>query len=164
RERELPAARGPAEAVGGSEAKTRAGSSRSCPRSRSRSRSRSRGARGAHRRGRPVIDVSRALRVATDTGEVRFGLREVRRAAKAKSAKIVVVSSNCPPDAVAALGEVRLLRFPGTNVDLGAACGEPFSVAGVAGLSAGVSKILGARGLMDEIVFEVQTMKCAAPV
>jgi len=91
-----------------------------------------------------VIDVSRALRVATDTGEVRFGLREVRRAAKAKSAKIVVVSSNCPSDAVAALGEVRLLRFPGTNVDLGAACGVPFSVAAVAVLSPGDSNILSA--------------------
>ena len=91
-----------------------------------------------------MIDVSRALRVATDTGEVRFGLREVRRATKAKSAKIVVVSSNCPPDAVAALGEVRLLRFSGTNVDLGAACGVPFSVAAVAVLSPGDSNILSA--------------------
>ncbi|TMA01581.1 MAG: 50S ribosomal protein L30e, partial [Methanobacteriota archaeon] len=61
-----------------------------------------------------MIDVSRALRVATDTGEVRFGLREVRRAAKAKSAKIVVLASNCPPEAARALGDIRTLRFPGT--------------------------------------------------
>src|SRR5207247_4424838 len=142
RERELPAARGPAEAVGGSEAKTRAGSSRSCPRSRSRSRSRSRGARGAHRRGRPVIDVTRALRVATDTGEVRFGLREVRRAAKSKKAKLVVLASNCPAEATRNLGDIRVFRFGGTNVDLGAACGVPFSVAAVAVISPGESNIL----------------------
>lgn len=91
-----------------------------------------------------MIDVSRALRVATDTGEVRFGLREVRRAAKAKSAKVVVLASNCPLDALQDLDEIRTIRFPGTNVDLGAACGVPFSVAAVAVISPGESNILSA--------------------
>lgn len=91
-----------------------------------------------------MIDVPRALRVATDTGEVKFGLREVRRAAKTKSAKLVVVASNCPPDAVQDFGGVRLVRFSGTNVDLGAACGVPFSVAAVAVISPGESNILSA--------------------
>jgi len=91
-----------------------------------------------------VIDVPRALRVAADTGDVRFGLREVHRAAKAKTAKLVVVASNCPEDAVPSMGDVRLLRFQGTNVDLGAACGLPFSVAAVAVISPGESNILSA--------------------
>lgn len=91
-----------------------------------------------------MIDVSRALRVATDTGEVRFGVREVRRAARTKSAKLVVVASNCPPDAVQDFGDVRLVRFSGNNVDLGAACGVPFSVAAVAVISPGESNILSA--------------------
>ena len=91
-----------------------------------------------------MIDVSRALRVATDTGDVRFGLREVRRAAKGKSAKVVVLASNCPPDALQGLGEIRTIRFPGTNVDLGAACGVPFSVAAIAVISPGESNILSA--------------------
>jgi large subunit ribosomal protein L30e len=91
-----------------------------------------------------VIDMSRALRVATDTGDVRFGLREVRRAAKAKSAKLVVLASNCPPEAAEQLGDVRRFRFAGTNVDLGAACGVPFSVAAVAVISPGESNILSA--------------------
>ena len=89
-----------------------------------------------------MIDIPRALRVATDTGEVRFGLREVRRAAKAKSAKLVVLASNCPEQAATALGDVRVFRFTGTNVDLGAACGVPFSVAAVAVISPGESNIL----------------------
>lgn len=89
-----------------------------------------------------MIDVPRALRVATDTGDVRFGLREVRRAAATKAAKLVVVASNCPPDAIERLGEVKTYRFPGTNVDLGAACGVPFSVAAVAVISPGESNIL----------------------
>lgn len=91
-----------------------------------------------------MIDMSRALRVATDTGDVRFGLREARRAAKSKVARLVVVASNCPEDAIARLAGVRLHRFPGTNVDLGAACGVPFSVAAVAVVSPGESNILSA--------------------
>jgi len=89
-----------------------------------------------------VIDVPRALRVASETGEVRFGLREVRRAAKSKKAKLVVLASNCPEEATRNLGDVRLFRFGGTNVDLGAACGVRFSVAAVAVISPGESNIL----------------------
>ncbi|OGS63535.1 MAG: 50S ribosomal protein L30e [Euryarchaeota archaeon RBG_19FT_COMBO_69_17] len=91
-----------------------------------------------------MIDVNRALKVATDTGDVRFGIREVRWAAKARQAKLVVVASNCPEDALGTLGDVRVVRFPGTNVELGAACGVPFSVAAVAVLSPGESNILSA--------------------
>lgn len=89
-----------------------------------------------------MIDVARALKVATDTGDVRFGVREVRRALKSKSAKLVVLASNCPEDSVGVLGDARVHRFSGTNVELGAACGVPFSVAVVAVLSPGESNIL----------------------
>jgi len=89
-----------------------------------------------------LIDISRALKVATDTGEVRFGIREVRRAVHSKTAKLVVVSSNSPPEYVAALGSARIHRFAGTNVELGAACGKPFSVAAAVVLSPGESNIL----------------------
>lgn len=91
-----------------------------------------------------MIDVSRALRVATETGDVRFGVREARRATKAKAAKLVIVASNCPPQAVSHLGDVRLLRYVGTNVELGAACGVPFSVAAVTVINPGESNILSA--------------------
>ncbi len=89
-----------------------------------------------------MIDVPRALRLATDTGQVRFGLREVRKAVKTKAAKLVVVASNCPAEARSSLGDVRVYEFTGTNVDLGAACGVPFSVAAMAVLSPGESNIL----------------------
>ncbi len=89
-----------------------------------------------------MIDVPRALRLATDTGQVRFGVREVRKALKGKSAKLVVLASNCPESVRSSLGEVRLYEFTGTNVELGAACGVPFSVAAMAILSPGESNIL----------------------
>ena len=89
-----------------------------------------------------MIDITRALRVATDTGEVRFGVRQAHRAAKAKKAKLVVLASNCPEEAAKGIGDVRVFRFSGTNVDLGAACGVPFSVAAIAVISPGESNIL----------------------
>lgn len=89
-----------------------------------------------------MIDVPRALRLATDTGQVRFGLREVKKALKTKAAKLVVVASNCPIEARSSLSGGRVYEFPGTNVELGAACGVPFSVAAMAVLSPGESNIL----------------------
>ena len=89
-----------------------------------------------------MIDVARALKVAVDTGEVRFGLRTVRQTAKAGKARLVVVASNCPED-VAGLGP-KVLRFGGTNAELGAACGKPFSVSALAVVDPGDSNILSA--------------------
>lgn len=90
------------------------------------------------------IDLPRALRLAADTGDVRFGIRQVRKAVKAKQAKMVVVASNCPPEALEGLADVKTFRFSGTNADLGTACGMPFSVAALAVLSPGESNILSA--------------------
>ncbi len=91
-----------------------------------------------------MIDVPRALRLATETGDVRFGVRQVRKAVKSKAAKMVVVASNLPADALQGLGEVKLFSFPGTNAELGASCGVPFSVAALAIVAPGESNILSA--------------------
>ncbi len=91
-----------------------------------------------------MIDVPRALRIATDTGDVRFGIKEVRKAVKGKAAKMVVVASNCPPEAVRGLGDVKMFTYPGTNAELGASCGVPFAVAALAIVAPGESNILSA--------------------
>lgn len=91
-----------------------------------------------------MIDMPRALRLATDTGDVRFGLKEVRKAVRARTAKMVVVASNCPTGALQGLGEVKVFAFPGTNAELGASCGVRFSVAALAIVAPGESNILSA--------------------
>ncbi len=91
-----------------------------------------------------MIDVPRALRIATDTGDVRFGVRQVRKAVKSKTAKMLVLASNCPPELLKGLAEVKQFAFPGTNAELGAACGVPFSVAALAIVTPGESNILSA--------------------
>lgn len=89
-----------------------------------------------------MIDVPRALRLATDTGDVRFGVRQVRRAVKAKAAKLVVLASNCPREDLGQLPGVKVFEYPGTNVELGASCGVPFSVSVLAVVTPGESNIL----------------------
>ncbi len=89
-----------------------------------------------------MIDEARALKVAVDTGKVVLGARGVRRAAKAKQARLVVLASNCPDAGLKALPGVKVHTFPGTNAELGAACGKPFSISAVAVLDPGESNIL----------------------
>lgn len=87
-----------------------------------------------------MIDVGRALKIAVDTGEVRFGIRSVRLAAQAGKARLVVVASNCPQE-LGALGP-KVFKFSGTNAELGSVCGKPFSVSALAVLDPGDSNIL----------------------
>ena len=75
---------------------------------------------------------------------MRFGVKEVREAVKSKTAKMVVIATNCPEESLKGLGEVKRFAFPGTNAELGAACGVPFSVAALAIVAAGESNILSA--------------------
>lgn len=87
-----------------------------------------------------MIDVTRALRVAVDTGDVRFGLKQVRQVVGQGKARLVVVATNCPTDLREAGAGVY--AFPGTNVELGAACGKPFSISALAVVDPGDSNIL----------------------
>ena len=89
-----------------------------------------------------MIDEARALKVAVDTGKVVLGARRAKRVAKERKARLVVVSSNCPDVELRGLAGVKVHVFPGTNAELGAACGVPFSVSALAVLDPGESNIL----------------------
>ena len=91
-----------------------------------------------------MIDIVRALKTASTTGEVRFGLAETRKSIKKGEARLVVVASNCPEQTLVAGSSPKVLVFEGTNVELGAACGKPFSIAALAIVNPGESNILSA--------------------
>jgi large subunit ribosomal protein L30e len=92
-----------------------------------------------------VIDVTRALKAAATTGEVRYGLSQTLKAIRSGEAKLVVTSSNCPAkDEIASAGAAKTLEFPGTNVELGAACGKPYAISALAVIRPGDSNILSA--------------------
>ena len=91
------------------------------------------------------MDINKALKTAVTTGKVLFGFEQTMKAVNTGKAKLIIVSSNCP-DIHLAFREkhkkVPFHRFNGTNIELGSACGKPFSVSMLSILSAGNSEIL----------------------
>ncbi|MFA6048793.1 MAG: 50S ribosomal protein L30e [Candidatus Micrarchaeia archaeon] len=93
-------------------------------------------------------DVSRSIRLAVDSGKVLLGAQESRKVALSGKARLIIVSGNCPDnykqdvEHYAKLASIELMRFPGTSVELGTACGKPFPVSMMTVLEAGNSDIL----------------------
>jgi len=95
-----------------------------------------------------MVDISRALRTAAKTGSVQYGYKETTEAVEDDDAQAVVLSRNLPEDSREDLldraedHETPVVEFHGTNVELGPALGEPFSVSAAAILNPGESDIL----------------------
>jgi large subunit ribosomal protein L30e len=92
-----------------------------------------------------VLDVHRAIRSAVSTGKVYIGARESRKALKRREAKLVIVASNCPEQFLKLLRRykrVGVYEFEGTNMELGAACGKPFSISVLTVVEPGESNIM----------------------
>ena len=90
------------------------------------------------------MDINKALRSAIETGTVHVGARESCKAADAGTAKLVIISSNCPEESANHLKDSKapVHSFSGNNATLGAACGKPFPVSAVAILDGGKSNVL----------------------
>ncbi len=87
-------------------------------------------------------DLAGSLRVAIESGRVVLGARQCRKAIKDGKARLIIIASNCPDGYLRLQEEAPVQEFPGSNVELGAACGKPFSVSVVAILDPGKSSIL----------------------
>ncbi len=87
-------------------------------------------------------DISKVLRSAISTGKVHIGTRQTLEAVKNGKAQVVVVSSNCPEQTMNGINGATIIKYPGSGVDLGVACGKPFSIAALAVLEPGESDIL----------------------
>jgi large subunit ribosomal protein L30e len=86
-----------------------------------------------------MIDIGRALKIADSTGTVVFGERAVRSG----GAQLVIIASNYKNDFLTSgEHEVKMHRYKGNNMELGALCGKPFSVSALAILDKGSSNIL----------------------
>jgi large subunit ribosomal protein L30e len=88
------------------------------------------------------MDLNRALRTAAKTGEVQFGVAQANKAIETNRGKLIVIASNCPAPELKEQTAIPVVEFPGTNVELGTACGKPFSVSAVTIISPGDSLIL----------------------
>ncbi len=93
------------------------------------------------------MDIKRALRNAVSTGKVYLGTSQTKKSVGKGKAKLVIASKNCPKDELAFVQEkaVPVFMFDGTNTELGAACGKPFTVSMISIQAAGDSDILALR-------------------
>ncbi|MCK5251440.1 MAG: 50S ribosomal protein L30e [Thermoplasmata archaeon] len=91
------------------------------------------------------MDMNRALRQVVQTGEVHFGVRQAKRALRDRTAQLLIVPENIPQDTLTDLrsvSKVPMVRFSGTNFELGTVCGKPFSVSALTVIEAGDSDIM----------------------
>jgi large subunit ribosomal protein L30e len=93
------------------------------------------------------VDIEKALRKALKTGKVYLGSKRTLKALRRGEAKMVIVAMNCPKEVREKISKlnksnVPVLVYDGTNMELGAICGKPFSVAALAIIEAGESEIL----------------------
>lgn len=89
-----------------------------------------------------MIDIGRALKTAVQTGKVVFGVQQAEKAVRNGEAKMVVISANCPSQFLKTTTSVPVRTYEGTNMELGALAGKPFSVSAVAIIDKGTSNIL----------------------
>jgi large subunit ribosomal protein L30e len=90
-----------------------------------------------------MIDLGRALKTAISTGKVVFGVQQAEKAVKSGEAKLLVVSNNCPSEfLMSKTHNIPVHVYDGTNMDLGALAGKPFSVSAMAIIDKGTSNIL----------------------
>jgi large subunit ribosomal protein L30e len=92
-----------------------------------------------------MIDITRELRTLVTTGKVALGAEQAKKALKSKSAKLVIVAGNVSrgnAEAIAKFENAPVYKFPGTSLELGAACGKPFAVSVLTVLAPGESSIM----------------------
>lgn len=75
------------------------------------------------------------LKFVVKTGAVVIGSKRTLDMVKLGKVKYVVIASNVPEEIkqdieyYAKLSDVKIIRFPGTNRDLGTTIGKPFAIA-----------------------------------
>ena len=95
-----------------------------------------------------MADIGRSIRLAVDTGKVKFGSRDAVKAALSGEAKLIILAENCPKavkgdvEHYSGLSGVPLYRYGGTSMELGSLCGKPFPVSALSISEAGNSDIL----------------------
>lgn len=90
------------------------------------------------------IDLNKELRKTIRTGKVLIGSNMSIDAVKNNSDITAVLAANCPPHIRAQIQDsgVPIIEYPGMSIDLGIACGKPFTIAALTILDPGDSGIM----------------------
>ncbi len=78
-----------------------------------------------------MTDVESIVRKVLKSGKYYFGSKRTIKALKKGEAKAVIVARNCPEDVLLEIKKynVPVYTYEGTNMELGALCGKPYSIA-----------------------------------
>ncbi len=106
--------------------------------------------RKAERSSIELSDVHRELQKVLDQGDVLLGSKETVRAVLNDEARVVIHASNCPEQVkqifteAARNGDEDLIvyEYPANSLELGLACGKPYSVASLGITDPGDSAIV----------------------
>lgn len=88
------------------------------------------------------MDINRALKMAVNTGKVRFGINQAMKAVERGEAKLLIKATNFPEEERLKDIQVPVYTYPGNNFELGAVCGKPFSVSILSVIEPGESDIM----------------------
>ena len=86
------------------------------------------------------MDMDRNLKLALRTGKVYFGANQAARAVKDGEAKLIIKAKNTNDEMD--MGTIPVKTYEGTSVELGSACGKPFSISYITVIDAGKSDLL----------------------
>ncbi|MFW5928307.1 MAG: 50S ribosomal protein L30e [Thermoplasmatota archaeon] len=90
------------------------------------------------------MDINREIRVAVNTGNVSFGVKEAKDNVEEGNAELLIGADNCPEEEVTGndYKDVPIYHFTGKNKELGSAAGKPFAISTLAVMDSGDSNIL----------------------
>ena len=97
-----------------------------------------------------LSDVNRELQKVVNSGKMLIGAKETIKALRRKDAKIVIHASNCPEEIKEEFKDIdkkekkkiALYEYPANSLELGLACGKPYSIASLCITDTGESEIL----------------------
>ncbi len=90
------------------------------------------------------IDLNKALRKTIRSGKVLIGSNTCLDVVKNNNDLTVVLAANCPAHIRSQIHDsgVPIIEYQGMSVDLGTACGKPFTIATMAIIDPGDSNIM----------------------
>ena len=93
-----------------------------------------------------MVDVNKLLKNVVKKGKVKIGERQTKIAISDGSAKLIVISSNCPYSAeITTLAKEKnapIYNYKADGVELGYVCGKNFVVSAFAVVDVGESNIM----------------------
>lgn len=93
-----------------------------------------------------MVDVNKVLKDVIKKGKVKIGEKQTKKAIKDGTAKIVILSNNCPySNDVATIvknSKTPVYNYSANGVELGYVCGKNFAVSSFAVIDIGESNIM----------------------